>query len=46
VLDELPKTPTQKIEKHVLRGVGLTSGDVWDREAANVTVARDGARRA
>lgn len=43
VLDELPKTPTQKIEKHVLRSVGLTAGDVWDREAANVTVARDGA---
>jgi len=43
VLDELPKTPTQKIEKHVLRAAGLSAGDVWDREAANVQVTRDGA---
>ncbi len=43
VLDELPKTPTQKIEKHVLRATGLTVGDAWDREAANVRVTRDGA---
>jgi carnitine-CoA ligase len=40
VLDELPKTPTQKIEKHALRQAGLTP-DTWDREAAGVAVRRD-----
>jgi alpha-methylacyl-CoA racemase len=30
VVDELPLTPTQKIEKHVLRAQGLTA-DTWDR---------------
>jgi alpha-methylacyl-CoA racemase len=32
VLDELPLTPTQKIEKHVLRAAGVTA-DTWDRRA-------------
>lgn len=32
VLDALPKTPTQKIEKHVLRSEGLTP-DCLDRES-------------
>jgi crotonobetaine/carnitine-CoA ligase len=40
VVAELPKTPTQKIEKHVLRAEGL-AGDVWDREAAGISVRRD-----
>ncbi len=30
VMDELPLTPTQKIEKHVLRTQGVTA-DTWDR---------------
>jgi carnitine-CoA ligase len=30
VMDELPLTPTQKIEKHVLRSQGVTA-DTWDR---------------
>ncbi|MES2606127.1 MAG: CoA transferase [Pseudomonadota bacterium] len=30
VVSEMPLTPTQKIEKHVLRAQGLTS-DAWDR---------------
>jgi crotonobetaine/carnitine-CoA ligase len=30
VVPELPLTPTQKIEKHVLRSAGLTA-DTWDR---------------
>ena len=30
VVDALPKTPTAKVEKHVLRAAGLTS-DCWDR---------------
>jgi len=40
VLDALPKTPTQKVEKHVLRAAGVTS-DTWDRVAAGVAVERD-----
>lgn len=40
VLPDLPKTETQKIEKHVLRSIGLSQGDVWDREAAGVKVRR------
>ncbi len=40
VLDELPRTPTQKVEKHVLRSAGVTA-DTWDREKAGVRVARE-----
>lgn len=36
---ELPKTPTQKIHKHVLRDSGLTER-VWDREAAGIVLRR------
>jgi len=36
---ELPKTPTQKVIKHVLREQGLT-GQVWDREAAGMVLRR------
>lgn len=32
VVDDLPKTPTAKVEKHILRTQGLT-GPFWDREA-------------
>lgn len=42
--DELPKTPTQKVSKHVLRPRGL-QGEVWDREAAGIVLRRDGSRR-
>ncbi|MEQ8393582.1 AMP-binding protein [Thalassobaculum sp.] len=31
VIDELPKTPTAKVEKHVLRSTGLTP-ECWDRD--------------
>lgn len=41
-LMELPKTPTQKIEKHVLRSAGVTA-DTWDRDAAGIEPDR-GAR--
>ena len=34
---ELPKTPTQKVHKHVLRDSGTTG---WDREAAGIAVRR------
>lgn len=40
ILDELPRTPTQKVEKHRLREAGLTA-DTWDREAAGITVQRE-----
>ena len=36
----LPKTPTAKVEKHLLRAEGVTA-DTWDREAAGVTVRRE-----
>ena len=35
-VDALPRTPTAKIEKVKLRGIGLTE-DTWDREQAGVT---------
>ncbi|MFY9933828.1 MAG: AMP-binding protein [Streptosporangiaceae bacterium] len=35
---ELPKTPTQKVHKHLLRQ--RQSTDVWDREAAGIVLRR------
>jgi crotonobetaine/carnitine-CoA ligase len=40
IVGELPKTPTQKIEKHVLRSAGITD-DTWDRQAAGIRVDRE-----
>ena len=40
VIDELPKTPTQKIRKHVLKAEGVTA-QTWDRETAGIVVRRD-----
>ena len=40
VMEDLPKTPTQKVQKHLLRSEGVTP-DTWDREAAGVKVRRD-----
>ncbi|NKQ56027.1 ATP-dependent acyl-CoA ligase [Amycolatopsis sp. K13G38] len=37
---ELPKTPTQKVHKHVLREAGVHEG-VWDREAAGIVLRRE-----
>ena len=39
-LDDLPKTATHKVEKHLLRAQGVTA-DTWDREAAGVRVGRE-----
>jgi len=39
-LDELPRTPTQKVEKQALRQAGVTA-DTWDREAAGIRIGRD-----
>jgi crotonobetaine/carnitine-CoA ligase len=40
VLPVLPKTPTQKVQKNLLRADGVTS-DTWDREAAGIRVRRE-----
>ncbi|MBI5261827.1 MAG: AMP-binding protein [Bradyrhizobium sp.] len=40
VMEELPKTPTAKVEKHVLRAQGVTD-DTWDRERAGIAVRRE-----
>lgn len=40
VMDDLPKTPTQKIEKYVIRNQGITD-DTWDREAAGIVLKRE-----
>jgi crotonobetaine/carnitine-CoA ligase len=39
VVDELPKTPTAKVQKHVLREQGVTA-DTWDREVAEFYVRK------
>ena len=36
---ELPKTPTQKVHKHLLRDSGV-GPEVWDREAAGIVLRR------
>lgn len=38
-VDELPKTPTQKVRKGLLRDGGV-SGSEWDREAAGIRLRR------
>jgi carnitine-CoA ligase len=40
IIDELPKTPTAKVEKHVLRAQGITA-DTWDRQRAGISIHRD-----
>jgi crotonobetaine/carnitine-CoA ligase len=40
IVDELPKTPTQKVRKHLLKETGITA-DTWDREAAGIIVKRE-----
>jgi crotonobetaine/carnitine-CoA ligase len=40
LIDELPKTPTQKVRKVLLKEDGITA-DTWDREAAGVVVKRE-----
>ena len=40
VMDELPRTPTNKVQKAQLRTEGLTA-DTWDREAAGIVLKRE-----
>lgn len=39
VRQHLPKTPSERVEKYLLRNEGVTP-DCWDREAAGVVIAR------
>ena len=39
IIDDLPKTPTQKVQKHLLKDAGVTP-DTWDREVAGIKVKR------
>jgi crotonobetaine/carnitine-CoA ligase len=39
IVDALPKTPTQKVQKHLLRSAGITD-DTWDREVAGIEIKR------
>ncbi len=39
IVAELPKTPTQKVQKNLIRAEGVT-GDAWDREKAGIRVRR------
>jgi crotonobetaine/carnitine-CoA ligase len=43
-LDELPHTPSQKVQKYKLRAAGVTPA-TWDREAAGYRVNRSGLLR-
>jgi crotonobetaine/carnitine-CoA ligase len=40
VLDELPKTPTSKIQKHTLRAAGITA-DTIDREGLGIRIRKE-----
>jgi crotonobetaine/carnitine-CoA ligase len=40
ILPELPKTPSAKVQKHLLRDEGVTS-DTWDREAHGIRLRRE-----
>lgn len=43
IMTDLPRTPTQKVEKYVLRQQGLTP-DVWDREKVGIKIRRESIR--
>ncbi len=40
LIDQFPKTPSQRIEKYKLRQEGITS-DTWDREAVGYQISRE-----
>jgi crotonobetaine/carnitine-CoA ligase len=40
-IDEMPKTPSENIEKYRLKAAAAENLDrLWDREAAGITIAR------
>ena len=44
IISELPKTPTAKVQKHLLKADGVTR-DTWDRMDAGIRVTRRGVVR-
>jgi crotonobetaine/carnitine-CoA ligase len=40
IIDDLPRTPTEKVQKHILRTEGVTA-DTWDREKAGIVIKRE-----
>lgn len=40
IMDDLPRTPTAKVQKHLLRAEGVCDG-VFDREAAGIVIVRE-----
>jgi carnitine-CoA ligase len=40
VMEDLPRTPTNKVQKHLLRAEGIAGG-AWDREAAGIVLDRE-----
>lgn len=40
LVEKLPTTPTNKVEKYVLKNEGITA-DTWDREAAGIVIKRE-----
>lgn len=40
IVGDLPKTPTNKVEKYLIRKDGITA-DTWDREKAGISVKRE-----
>jgi crotonobetaine/carnitine-CoA ligase len=41
VIGELPKTPSEKVEKYKLKTQAADRlGDLWDREAAGIVIRR------
>jgi carnitine-CoA ligase len=43
ILEDLPKTPTNKVEKYLLRRDGVTS-DTFDRDAAGILIKSEPVR--
>jgi crotonobetaine/carnitine-CoA ligase len=40
IVADLPRTPTEKVQKHILRSEGVTA-DAWDREKAGIVLKRE-----
>lgn len=40
IIPDLPRTPTEKVQKHLLRAEGVTS-DAWDREKAGIILKKE-----
>ncbi|GGC74489.1 AMP-binding protein [Chelatococcus reniformis] len=40
IIGDLPKTPTQKVQKHLIRTEGVTD-ETWDRDKAGIVIKRE-----